>query len=67
MTVYDRYNPRHVAAVIVLLYGSLFVIGYITVVLKDNRGRFRIATFIALMTAIAIFIVVVRLLLLTPV
>ena len=67
MIVYDRHNPFHIAAITVVLFGSLFVIGYIFLIWKDNRSRLRVATLFALMTAVALFIVVVRLLLLIPV
>jgi predicted PP-loop superfamily ATPase len=67
MIVYDRHNPFHVTAVMVVLFTSLLAIGYLALVLKDNRGRFRMTTFLALMTALALFIVAIRLLLLIPV
>ena len=67
MIVYDRHNPFHVAAVGAVLFLSLFAIGYIALVLKDNRSRFRVTLFLALMAALALFIVAVRLLLLIPV
>ena len=63
---YDRHNPIHIAIVTVALFGSLITIGCMALVLKDSRGRFRIATLLILTTAIAVLVVVIRVLLLIP-
>jgi hypothetical protein len=64
---YDRHNPIHIAIVTFALFGSLFAIGYIALLIKDDNGQFRITTVLALTAAVAISIVVVRLLLLIPI
>jgi hypothetical protein len=66
MRSYDPNNPIHAVFVMLALFMGMGALGYIALVLKDSRGRFRITTILAVMTAVALIIAVVRILLLIP-